>query len=208
MKKLKTEISKLKITGKKKAVVNPIVKKTDSSVFPQILVVISLISLTVFVAITFIATAKGFNGRKIVYITGQNSANNTNGLSTLDKLSRHIILPSGEQARLIIIENQDEYFTKNPNFFRYSKNGDKLFLYKKIAILYDENNDIILSVAPVVYSNSSSNNQITLPPDQEGQVAGVEFQDPSATDQIDATNQSPVEPSSTETTDTIPALPQ
>ncbi len=80
----------------------------------------------------------------------------------VDKVGKHILLPSGEQATIATVTDVTK-LEKN-DFFSLAQNGDKVLIYAnaKIAILYRPSLDKVVTVGPVSQENSTVS--ITPPP--------------------------------------------
>ncbi|MEA2064992.1 MAG: LytR C-terminal domain-containing protein [Patescibacteria group bacterium] len=70
----------------------------------------------------------------------------------LDKIKRHIILPTEESPMIAVIKNIESLISEQ-EFYKDAKNGDKLVVYKRIAIIYDPDRDILVNVGPVYTKN-------------------------------------------------------
>lgn len=82
----------------------------------------------------------------------------------IEKVSRIYVVPANEEPTVALI--QDKSKLGNQEFFKETKNGDYLLIYKKgkIAMVYREEVDKLVNVGPV--NLEASNNQ------QQGQTAG------------------------------------
>lgn len=76
---------------------------------------------------------------------------------TLDKLSKHIILPTGEDP-IIATVTDAAALKKDSPFYDLAENNDIVVIYTKAkkAYLYDPEGDKILNVGPVISEDSSS----------------------------------------------------
>jgi len=90
-------------------------------------------------------------------------ANNAKGLSgqsqindTVNKVSKLILLPSGEQPTLAIVNDASKY--SSTPFFKNAANGDRLLVYAQAheAILYRPSINKIIAVAPLSVSSQPS----------------------------------------------------
>lgn len=75
--------------------------------------------------------------------------------SLVAKVGKLIVLPDGETPTIATVADPEKL--KDQAFFARSKKGDKVLLYAnaKKAILYDEENNKIVEVAPINIGNSS-----------------------------------------------------
>jgi hypothetical protein len=99
-----------------------------------------------------------------LYHLHENSLNKAKGPSsqsqinkTVNEVGKLMLLPSGEQPTLAIVNNASQY--RSVSFFKDAENGDELLVYAQAreAILYRPSINKIISVAPLNVSNQSSN---------------------------------------------------
>lgn len=111
-----------------------------------------LLSILVLVLISSIV----FFYFKSVYV---NDANTAEIKSLVKKVGKHMILPKGEMPSVSSIS--DPELLKNVVFFEGAKSGDRVLIYNKSkkAILYDEENDKIVNIAPVIIEVDKNNQQ-------------------------------------------------
>ncbi len=85
-----------------------------------------------------------------------NTANQQVINAVVKKVSHLILLPTDEQPTLATISDASK--TKGQPFFTNAKNGDKLLVYTQArkAILYRPSTNLIIEVAPLNVSPSSS----------------------------------------------------
>lgn len=69
--------------------------------------------------------------------------------STVDSVSKLILLPTGEQPTLAIVNDASKYASSS--FFKNTANGDRLLIYARAqeAILYRPSINKIIAVAPL-----------------------------------------------------------
>jgi hypothetical protein len=89
--------------------------------------------------------------------------------STIEKISRHIILPTNEVPTLATVSDPEKL--KNQPFFNNAQKGDQILIYSKAkeAVLYRPSADKIISFAPVNLEASETNKN-TNTPDVNGNV--------------------------------------
>ena len=68
----------------------------------------------------------------------------------VEKVGKLIILPANEDPTVATIINIEKLKSDNPEFYLNATNGDKLLLYQKKAIIYSEENNIIVNVASII----------------------------------------------------------
>lgn len=75
----------------------------------------------------------------------------------LDKVSKHIVLPTDEEPTVASITDADALKTEQA-FYKDAKNGDKviIFMQAKKAIIYNEENDILVNVGPIFMNETST----------------------------------------------------
>jgi type 1 glutamine amidotransferase len=66
------------------------------------------------------------------------------GVSLIDKINQHILLPHGEEPEITTITNAEE-LRKQENFFEYSQNGDALVKFKNLEIIFNPVADVIVN---------------------------------------------------------------
>lgn len=66
----------------------------------------------------------------------------------LDRLRRHITLPTDVQPTVALIQDIDALKLRN-SFYSVAKNGDYLIVTPSRAILYNAERDVILDIVPV-----------------------------------------------------------
>ena len=84
-------------------------------------------------------------------LSGQSQIDNT-----VNKVSKLMLLPSGEQPTLAIVNDASKY--SSTSFFRNAAKGDQLLVYAQAheAILYRPSINKIIAVAPLSVSQPSS----------------------------------------------------
>jgi hypothetical protein len=73
----------------------------------------------------------------------------------VDKVMQLILVPD-EEPTLATIVNVDNLRKANPDFYKDAVNGDQLVIYSNKAIIYREDDDIIINVAPVLIKPNES----------------------------------------------------
>ncbi len=66
------------------------------------------------------------------------------GVSLIDKINQHILLPHGEAPEITTIANA-ETLKQQESFFEYSQNGDALVKFKNLEIIYNPIADVIVN---------------------------------------------------------------
>lgn len=84
-------------------------------------------------------------------------ASSGEGLSPIEKLNKHMLLPQAQSAQVSTIENAKD-LKQNDTFFEYAENGDLLVQFPNLEIIYNNTADVII--------NARTKNT--------GQVAGAE----------------------------------
>lgn len=92
-----------------------------------------------------IFTLLGFNLITII----SNAKNKEEGeLTTIERLSKILLIPV--EAPTIGEINDIETLKKgNPEFYKNAQKGDKLILFKELAVIYRETLNLIVSIAPI-----------------------------------------------------------
>ena len=67
------------------------------------------------------------------------------GVSLLDKVNQHILLPHDQQPDVSTIENAEE-LKKQETFYEYAQNGDALVKFNSLEIIYNPVADVIVNV--------------------------------------------------------------
>lgn len=82
-------------------------------------------------------------------VSGEEQAATAEIESLITKISRHIMLPPGEEPTVATVS--DPAKLKDQAFFANAQVGDKVLIYTKArkAYLYDPEGDILLEVAPI-----------------------------------------------------------
>lgn len=73
----------------------------------------------------------------------------------LQKVSHHILLPSGE-VTVSTVTDADKLRESNPFFYQSAAAGDKILVYPDRAILYNPTKDIILNLIYIVNAPTST----------------------------------------------------
>jgi hypothetical protein len=76
---------------------------------------------------------------------------------TVDEVGQLMLLPTGEQPTLAIVNNAAKY--RSVSFFKNAQNGDELLVYAQAreAILYRPSINKIIAVAPLSVSSQTPN---------------------------------------------------
>lgn len=78
----------------------------------------------------------------------------TETAALISRVGQLMVLPEGEPTVATVIDS--ETLAKEQSFFRDAHNGDKVLIYKDKAILYDEANNRIVNVGPVVMAGGQA----------------------------------------------------
>jgi hypothetical protein len=114
------------------------------------------------IAVAILVLAVGF-----LFYNQHRHANNAKGLSgqsqindTVNKVSKLILLPSGEQPTLAIVNDASKY--SGTPFFKNAANGDRLLVYAQAheAILYRPSINKIIAVAPLSVNSQPSSSSV------------------------------------------------
>ena len=84
----------------------------------------------------------------------------TDGL--LDKISKHMILPSSERPVLATIIDADKLSLEDP-FYVGSVDGDKLLIWsaEKRAIIYSPSRDIVINMGPIIFEGTMPEQKVS-----------------------------------------------
>ena len=77
-------------------------------------------------------------------ITLDAAENNNEGVSILDKVNQHILLPHDQQPEILVLDNADALKGQD-NFYEYAQNGDVDVKYNSLEILYNPVADVIVN---------------------------------------------------------------
>ena len=80
--------------------------------------------------------------------TGNNPQNVAAAKEIVDKVRKHIVIPTDIEPTVATIVDVNTLKSRN-EFYKNAKNGDNLIVTPTRAILYDPDKDIILDVVPV-----------------------------------------------------------
>ncbi len=80
--------------------------------------------------------------------TGNSPQNIAAAKEIVDKVRKHIVIPTGVEPTVATIVDVNTLKARN-EFYKDAKNGDNLIVTPTRAILYDPDRDIILDVVPV-----------------------------------------------------------
>lgn len=80
--------------------------------------------------------------------TGNNPQNVAAAKAIVDRVRRHIVIPTAVDPTVATIVDVNTLKARN-EFYKDAKNGDNLIVTPTRAILYDPDKDIILDVVPV-----------------------------------------------------------
>jgi len=89
---------------------------------------------------------------------GNNTASKEKAKAVIEKVSKLMELPMSPEPTVATIVDVDKLKEKN-SFYNKASNGDFLILAGTRAILYDEEKNIILDVAPLTIQQKSSAGQ-------------------------------------------------
>lgn len=82
--------------------------------------------------------------------------NNTDDAAIIERTSKHLILPAGEQPAITTVENAAEM--SGQPFFANVKDGDKIMIYAQSAriIIYRPSENILVNVGPIVDDSAAA----------------------------------------------------
>jgi hypothetical protein len=66
------------------------------------------------------------------------------GVSLLDKINQHILLPHDQEPKITTIENSQE-LKKTESFYEYAQDGDSLVQFNSLEIIYNPVADVIVN---------------------------------------------------------------
>ncbi|MCR4278337.1 MAG: LytR C-terminal domain-containing protein [bacterium] len=70
-------------------------------------------------------------------------------MSLLEKIGRHIAIPTDEDPTIARVEDVESMRQNNPTFYENASEGDALVVWSNLAVLYSEDKDLVLSVLPL-----------------------------------------------------------
>jgi cytoskeletal protein RodZ len=91
-----------------------------------------------------------------LYMTEKKRAENPTQVATeeaqkvKDNVGKLIMLDESEEPTIATIIDIEALKTENPEFYKDASNGDKLLVYSQRAIIYNQEKNIIVNVAPVI----------------------------------------------------------
>jgi hypothetical protein len=90
-------------------------------------------------------------------------ANEEKANEVLGKLGKILLVEESKDSNgsvikpaVATIQDKDKVKTSNPEFYKYVENGDYLIIYPTRAIIYRENENKIMNIAPIITPQSSS----------------------------------------------------
>lgn len=92
----------------------------------------------------------------------------------IEKVGKHYLLPTNETPVLATISDVAQLAKTEP-FYEHAQNGDKLLIYPttKRAILYNEKNDVIINVGPIVLNENAATPAAETQPSAPKQVSPI-----------------------------------
>lgn len=137
------------------------IPKAKKSIFGRIILVVVLALLAGGFAWSF----KGYveMKKKVADMsspTAQKDAAKKDMQALLDKVSKLIVLPIGEEPTVATITDV-EALKAEQQFYRDAQNGNKVLVYmqEKKAIIYDEQKNILVNVGPIFVNSDASTTQ-------------------------------------------------
>lgn len=143
----------------KEAGTNPVQVKTGKKgkvlIAIVIIVLVALIAAVAYLGWNWLEMRKQF--QKMTMPAGIQELQKKQNQEILDKIAKHIVLPSGEEP-IIATVTDAAALKKESDFYQSAKNNDIVIIYTKAkkAYLYDPDRDIILNVGPVITEESTS----------------------------------------------------
>lgn len=77
-------------------------------------------------------------------IQAQNQDDQKEGISLLDRINQHILLPHNEEPKITTLENIQELKNKE-TFYEYAQDGDSLVQFNSLEIIYNSAADVIVN---------------------------------------------------------------
>ncbi|MEK7618328.1 MAG: LytR C-terminal domain-containing protein [Patescibacteria group bacterium] len=77
-------------------------------------------------------------------IQAQNQEAQDEGISLLDRINQHILLPHNEEPKIITLKNIQELKNKE-TFYEYAQDGDALVQFHSLEIIYNSAADVIVN---------------------------------------------------------------
>ncbi len=81
-------------------------------------------------------------------------------------VSKHIILPKGEEPNIATIQDIESLVIQQP-FFQGAMNGDKILIYTSKAIIYSPIRDRLINVGPIYLQDKPETSEQALDSSQE-----------------------------------------
>jgi len=132
-------------------------KKASKKIWKAIAVLIFLLVLA-FAVYSFVSFRSAQEKIKALTTTeGQQKMIADEIQSLVAKMSKHIVLPTGETPTLATITDIDALKKEQP-FYEGASNGDKILIYKnaKKGFIYDPVRDLIVNVGPVSFGTDNT----------------------------------------------------
>ncbi len=120
----------------------------------KLLVIVLVVALAVLAYVNYTKRIQLANELKKLSVqmeqlqTGNNPQNVAAAKEIVDKVRKHIIIPTEIEPTVATIVDVNTLRSRN-EFYKNAKNGDNLIVTPTRAILYDPDMDIILDVVPV-----------------------------------------------------------
>jgi len=92
-------------------------------------------------------------------------------LTLVERVSRHISTPQGEEPTVATVEDPEAMRQNNPSFYEKASEGDVLLIWSQMAVLYSPDQDLVLSVLPLNLGSSGS----VLPDEQDEEVLAADL---------------------------------
>lgn len=133
-------------------------KTTAPSVLPRLQTLLGSHAVHIMVLIIFVVLSSLFFYQKGQQSVASNTVPSGNLLTTADvvqRVSHHILLPSGEQPTVATVTDASK--VRNQAFFAEAATGDKVLIYAqaKKAYLYRPSIDRVIEVAPLAPNSAT-----------------------------------------------------
>lgn len=134
-------------------------KKSKSS-SKTVIMVMSLITLIAVAGFVWSYANYTKTKNKLAAATDPNTQQQLNKQeieSLVAKISKHMILPAGEEPTVASVTDADALKKEQP-FYKDATNGDKLLVYmkEKKAIIYNVEMDLLVNVGPIYFNETAS----------------------------------------------------
>jgi uncharacterized protein YneF (UPF0154 family) len=79
-------------------------------------------------------------------------------------VAKHLLLNDGVEPSIAKIQDVDSLKKDNPDFYKDAKNNDYILIFPKRAVIYNQQQDIVINVAPIITTPEGTNPNVTETP--------------------------------------------